>query len=112
MSVCPFVRRPSIRPCVRKLAPIPAVVSQNVTNKSCLVCVMSEKYAFWVTLRLLGSILQGKVELHTLHYYSFISIKRTVLLNVLFEIQTVRLIKHLYQTYCLLNRKLENLEIF
>ena len=38
-------------PCVRKLAPIPAVVSENVTNKSCLVCVMSEKYASWVTLR-------------------------------------------------------------
>ena len=30
---------------------IPAVVSQNVTNKSCLVCVISEKYASWVTLR-------------------------------------------------------------
>ena len=24
---------------------IPAVISQNVTNKSCLVCVKSEKYA-------------------------------------------------------------------
>ena len=37
-------------PCVHcpsfgKLAPIPAVVLQNVINKSCLVCVMSEKYA-------------------------------------------------------------------
>ena len=31
--------------------PIPAVASQNVTNKSCFVCVMSEKYASWVTLR-------------------------------------------------------------
>ena len=41
----------SVRPCVRKLTPIPAVVQQNVTNKSCFVCVMSEKYAFWVTLR-------------------------------------------------------------
>ena len=39
------------RVSVRKLAPIPAVVSENVTNKSCLVCVMSEKYAFLVTLR-------------------------------------------------------------
>ena len=38
------------RLCVRKLAPIPAVVSQNVTNKSCLVCVISEKYALLVTL--------------------------------------------------------------
>ena len=31
---------------------IPAVVLQNVTNKSYLVCVESEKYAFWVTFRL------------------------------------------------------------
>ena len=30
---------------------IPAVVSENVTNKSCLVCDKSEKYASWVTLR-------------------------------------------------------------
>ena len=37
--------------CVPKLTAIPALVQQNVTNKSCLVCVMSEKYAFWVTLR-------------------------------------------------------------
>ena len=39
------------RPSVRKITQIPAVVSQNVTNKSCLVCVESEKYASWVTLR-------------------------------------------------------------
>ena len=45
-SVCP-----SMRACVRKLAPIPAVVQQNVTNLSYLVCVMSKKFAFWVTLR-------------------------------------------------------------
>ena len=38
--VCLSFRRPSaVHPCVRKLAPFPAVVSQNVTNKSCLVCV-------------------------------------------------------------------------
>ena len=43
--------RLSVRACVRKLTSIPAVVQQNVTNKSCLVCVMSEKYAFWITLR-------------------------------------------------------------
>ena len=53
--VCLSFCRPSVRvclrACVRKLAPIPAVVSENVTNESCLVCVMSEKYAFWVTLR-------------------------------------------------------------
>ena len=42
-----FRRRPSVRrPCVRKITQIPAIVSQNVTNKSCLVCVISEKYAF------------------------------------------------------------------
>ena len=40
-----------VRSGVRKLPPIPAVALQNVTNKSCLVCAMSEKYAFWVTLR-------------------------------------------------------------
>ena len=49
----PSVLRPSsVRPpSVRKLTSIPAVVQQNVTNKSCLVCVISEKYTFWVTLR-------------------------------------------------------------
>ena len=31
--------------------PISAVVSQNITNKSCLVCVKNEKYAFWVNLK-------------------------------------------------------------
>ena len=30
--------------CVQKLALILAVVSQNVTNESCLICVKSEKY--------------------------------------------------------------------
>ena len=40
-----------VRLCVQKLAPISAVVSQIVTNKSCLVCAMSEKYASLVTLR-------------------------------------------------------------
>ena len=43
-------------PCVQKLAPISVVVLQNVTNKSCLVYVKSEKYAFWVTLLALGSM--------------------------------------------------------
>ena len=38
------------------------VVSQNVINKSSLVCVRSENYAFRVTLRLLGSIWQGNAE--------------------------------------------------
>ena len=33
--------------CVRKLTPIPAVFSQNSTNKSCLLCVKSEKMHSW-----------------------------------------------------------------
>ena len=41
----------SFRPSAQKLTSIPASVSQNVTNKSSLVCVKSEKYASWVTLR-------------------------------------------------------------
>ena len=43
--------RPSICASVHKLVPILAVVSLTVTNKSCLVCVMSEKYECWVNLR-------------------------------------------------------------
>ena len=50
--------RPSVRPCVQKLTSIPAVVQQNFMNKRCLVCVMSEKYPFWVTFRTL--VLWGK----------------------------------------------------
>ena len=42
--VCPV-------PSAQKLTSIPASVSQNVTNKSCLVRVKSEKYASLVTLR-------------------------------------------------------------
>ena len=38
----------SVRP---NLTSCPASVSQNVTNKSCLVCLKSEKYASWVILR-------------------------------------------------------------
>ena len=47
---------------------IPAVVSQNVTNESCLVGVKSEKYVVWVTLRPLGSMSQGEVKIHALQY--------------------------------------------
>ena len=36
---------------------------KNITNKSCLVCVKSEKYPFWVTLRPLGSKKQGETKL-------------------------------------------------
>jgi len=41
--------------------PIPAVAKQNVTDKSCLVCDKSEKYAFLVTLTPLGLIRRGQV---------------------------------------------------
>ena len=56
-------------PCVRKLAPIPAVVQQNVTNESCLVCVMGENYAFLVTLRPQSDCCrQGEAEVRTLDF--------------------------------------------
>ena len=42
-------------PCVQKLAQISAGLSPNVTKKSCYVCFESEKYAFGVTPRPLGS---------------------------------------------------------
>ena len=42
---------PSVFPSRRKLTSVPSSVSQNVTNKSCLLCVKSENYASWVTLR-------------------------------------------------------------
>ena len=38
LSFRPFVR-PFVRSCVRILYQFPTVISQNVTNKSCLVCV-------------------------------------------------------------------------
>ena len=37
-------------------------------QKSFGISVNSEKYAFWVTFRLLGYIRQGKDKLHTLIY--------------------------------------------
>ena len=36
---------------VRKVTQIPVVTPQNVTNKSCLEHVKSEKYVLWDTLR-------------------------------------------------------------
>ena len=59
---------PCFRSCVRKLTPVFAVVSQNVTKRSFWVWVKSEKYALWVTLRPLGSIRQGEPEIHALQY--------------------------------------------
>ena len=58
----------SVRPCVQKLTLVSAVGSQNDTNRSFLVRVKSEKYAFWVTLRPLGSMSQGEVKIHALQY--------------------------------------------
>ena len=51
MSVCLYVTPPIcffMFSCAWKLALIPAVVSQNVTNKTSLVCVTGEIYAFLV----------------------------------------------------------------
>ena len=72
--VCLFLwQRPSVHPPVRRHPvpshfTIPAIRSQNVNNKSCLVGAKSEKYAFWVTLRLIRSMRQGEAELCKLHY--------------------------------------------
>ena len=68
ISVCPFVRV-SFLQCVRKLPTIHAAVSQNVTCKSCLVCVKSRKYAFWVTLRPQSDCCrQGEAKVHILNF--------------------------------------------
>ena len=69
--VCLSFRRPpsAVCACVRKLALIPSVVLQNVTNKSCLVCVMGEKYAFWVTLRPLSDrCCRGEAEVRIINF--------------------------------------------
>ena len=55
LSFCMWVRNTSV----------PAVVSLNVNNKSCLTCVKTEKYAFWDTHRPLGSM---RPCLHTLRF--------------------------------------------
>ena len=52
--VCPSVPFPfrfHFRSCVQMLTSVSAAVSQNVSNKSCLLCVKSEKCTSWVTLR-------------------------------------------------------------
>ena len=72
MFVCPSVRlfvRPFVRVCVRKLALSHAVLWQNVTNKSCLVCVQSEKYASWVNLTpQLDRCCRGEAEVRILDF--------------------------------------------
>ena len=57
VGVCPFLFHFTI----------PEIGSQNVTNKTSLVCVKSEKYALWVTLRLIRSMRRDKAEPSTLH---------------------------------------------
>ena len=67
-SVCPV-------PSVQKLASIPASVSQNVTNKSCLVCVKSKKYVSWVILRpQWDHCCQGEAKVHVLDFNTYVSI--------------------------------------
>ena len=46
LSLCPSVHTSHFH-----FFQFPAVVSQNVTNKSCLACVKNEKYAPWVIIR-------------------------------------------------------------
>ena len=43
--------------------------SQNFANENFLACVKSEKYAFWVTHSYLGSMRQGRAEIHALQYF-------------------------------------------
>ena len=48
--VCLSIRtyvRPYVRTCVRRLAPIPAGESQDVTNTSCSICLRGDKNAPW-----------------------------------------------------------------
>ena len=66
LHVCPSFRRRRRRPTFN--FQIPAVVSQSVTNESCLICVKSEKYSFLGTTRPLGSMRWGEAELHTLKH--------------------------------------------
>ena len=58
----------SVHPSHFNFFPIPAVISKNVANKTCLACVKSEKYVVWVTLRPLGFMQGGETELLTLQY--------------------------------------------
>ena len=71
LHVCPSFRRRRRRRrrCRRRPTfdfQISAVISESVTNKSCLICVKSEKYAFLGTTRPLGCMRWGEAKLHTL----------------------------------------------
>ena len=65
-SVCPSAASVPRRVSVRNLTPLPASVSQTVTNKRCLVCVKSKKYASWVTLW--DHYCQGEAEVLILNF--------------------------------------------
>ena len=54
--------------CPTSKFPVPTVVSQNISNKTCLVCVKSKKFVFLITLRTFGSMRQDKAELCKLQY--------------------------------------------
>ena len=69
LSIFPFVPFRSVRPCFWTLTSVSAVVSQYVTNKSCLVCVQSEKYASWVNLtHQLDCSCRGEAEVRILNF--------------------------------------------
>ena len=57
---------------------IPAVVSQNITNKRSLVCVNDEKFAFLVTFRSLGSVTGGETDLCTIRQTKYIIVYMVV----------------------------------
>ena len=46
LCVHPLVS-PSVRTCVRRLAPIPAGESQDVTNKSCSISLRDDPWGPW-----------------------------------------------------------------
>ena len=75
LSIRPF--RPSVPsvPSVRSVRPVQktsefsAVLSQNVTKKSCLVSDKSEKYAFWITLTpQLDRCCRGEAEVRIINF--------------------------------------------
>ena len=67
--VCLSIRfRPFVCVSENQLHFLQSYHPENVTNKSCLVCVKSEKYTFLVTLRPLGSMRQDKANLRSLQY--------------------------------------------
>ena len=51
---------------IHHLGPMTTVMSQNITDKICLVGIKSEKCAFIVPFRQLGSMRQGKTKIRWL----------------------------------------------